>query len=320
MSIIVKQYTFSPGAVIIASEHNDNYDTIYSDYNGGITDSNISNLAAINNSKINLASISQNITFTGTLDLSGATLTAQTTFADLVATTADINGGTIDGVTMTGSTIAGTTGIDLGSDATGDIYYRNSSGDLTRLPKGTSGQYLQIGASIPAWANVTSAGSSFVASSTFSAQDPLSITQAVAADEVFKIVIDCVVNSSAYKPYLRFNSDSSGTNYMWATKVVANSTETTGNSTAANEIQLLDGTDVFETGTTLHIEILITSRNTDTQVTYDVSAFDLSTPQIIKSRGAGSYNAAVMSSIQILDSDANATLSGRYYVSKLTTS
>lgn len=34
--------------------------------------------------------------------------------------------------------------LTLGSDATGDIYYRNSGGALTRLPIGTSGQILQV--------------------------------------------------------------------------------------------------------------------------------------------------------------------------------
>ena len=46
-----------------------------------------------------------------------------------------------------------------GSDATGDIYYRNASGFLARLAKGTAGHYLKQGSSIPEWAAV-SGGSS----------------------------------------------------------------------------------------------------------------------------------------------------------------
>lgn len=42
--------------------------------------------------------------------------------------------------------------INVGSDATGDTYYRNSSGYLTRLPAGTNGYVLTMGASVPAWA------------------------------------------------------------------------------------------------------------------------------------------------------------------------
>ena len=52
MAIIVKPYTFSAGAVIVAAEHNDNYNTIYNDYNGNITNANLSGSAAIADSKL----------------------------------------------------------------------------------------------------------------------------------------------------------------------------------------------------------------------------------------------------------------------------
>ena len=42
----------------------------------------------------------------------------------------------------------------LGSDATGDMWYRNSSGFFTRLPIGTAGQHL-IGGTIPHWSDTT---------------------------------------------------------------------------------------------------------------------------------------------------------------------
>lgn len=47
----------------------------------------------------------------------------------------------IGGVTMT-----------LGSDGTGDIYYRNSSGILTRLGVGSNGQVLTLASGLPSWA------------------------------------------------------------------------------------------------------------------------------------------------------------------------
>lgn len=61
MSTIVKPFTFSAGATIVASEHNSNFDTLYSDYNGNITNVNISASAAIAASKLNLATIAQNM-------------------------------------------------------------------------------------------------------------------------------------------------------------------------------------------------------------------------------------------------------------------
>ena len=43
--------------------------------------------------------------------------------------------------------------VDFGSDATADMFYRNSSGDFARLPKGTAGQVLKMnsGATAPEW-------------------------------------------------------------------------------------------------------------------------------------------------------------------------
>jgi len=59
----------------------------------------------------------------------------------------------------TGATLGGVTP-SLGSDATGDLYYRNSGGVLTRLPIGTSKQTLHVVGGIPAWRDTTASGSS----------------------------------------------------------------------------------------------------------------------------------------------------------------
>lgn len=52
------------------------------------------------------------------------------------------------------------TKIDLGSDATGDIYYRNASGNLTRLPIGTEGQVIKATSGLPSYQNESGGGSS----------------------------------------------------------------------------------------------------------------------------------------------------------------
>lgn len=54
-------------------------------------------------------------------------------------------------------TTAGYVRFDLGSDATGDIYYRDASGNLARLPIGTSSQVLGSTGTVPAW--TTTSGS-----------------------------------------------------------------------------------------------------------------------------------------------------------------
>lgn len=159
MATIVKPFTFSAGATIIASDHNSNFDTIYSDYNGNITNANISGSASIANAKLNLASISQAITLAGNLTLTGAANDfSAATISDLgTVTTADINGGTLDGMTLgtSSAVIVDAMTMSLGSPATGDIYFDNGSGVLTKLAKGTDGQFLKIGASIPEWDDVT---------------------------------------------------------------------------------------------------------------------------------------------------------------------
>lgn len=54
-------------------------------------------------------------------------------------------------------TTAGNVSFTLGSDATGDIYYRDASGNLARLPIGTASQVLGSTGTIPAW--TTTSGS-----------------------------------------------------------------------------------------------------------------------------------------------------------------
>ena len=51
-ALISKPNTFSAGAVIIASQFNSNFDTIYNDYNGGIQNVNVASNAAIVDTKL----------------------------------------------------------------------------------------------------------------------------------------------------------------------------------------------------------------------------------------------------------------------------
>ena len=63
--------------------------------------------------------------------------------------------------TLTNKTIASSTDVlggvtlTLGSDATGDIYYRNSGGVLTRLGIGSTGNVLTVSGGLPAWESNT---------------------------------------------------------------------------------------------------------------------------------------------------------------------
>jgi len=86
---------------------------------------------------------------TGTLTLPTATdtLVARGTTDTLTNKTITSSTDVLGGVTMT-----------LGSDATGDIYYR-SGGVLTRLPIGSNGNVLQVNTGLPSWQAGSSAGS-----------------------------------------------------------------------------------------------------------------------------------------------------------------
>ena len=71
MATIAKPNTFSAGAVIVASEHNSNFDTIYNDYNTNITNVNISASAAIADTKL------AQLTTASKVNLSALVITSQ---------------------------------------------------------------------------------------------------------------------------------------------------------------------------------------------------------------------------------------------------
>lgn len=52
MALITKTNTFSAGDTIVASEHNDNFDTIYNEFNGSTDNANIKSGAAIADTKL----------------------------------------------------------------------------------------------------------------------------------------------------------------------------------------------------------------------------------------------------------------------------
>ena len=62
-------------------------------------------------------------------------------------------------LSMTGSGAFGGLALTLGSDATGDMFYRNSSGNFARLGIGTTGQALIVnGSGLPSWTTLAGGG------------------------------------------------------------------------------------------------------------------------------------------------------------------
>jgi hypothetical protein len=106
---------------------------------------------------------------TGTEILTNKTLTSPTINSPTVSSPT-VSNGSFSSPALT------TPSLTLGSDATGDIYYRNSGGALTRLPIGSSNQLLEVAGGVPIWAN---AGSVTNASSTFTAGQAITAGDAV---------------------------------------------------------------------------------------------------------------------------------------------
>ena len=97
---------------------------------------------------------SNSLTFTGTDGTFFGFPGTSDTVVTLAATQSPTN------KTITGSTnVLGNVTMTLGSDATGDLYYRNSGGQLTRLAIGSGSQVLTVSGGLPTWQAGSSAGS-----------------------------------------------------------------------------------------------------------------------------------------------------------------
>lgn len=85
MSIIAKNNDFSDAATISASAINANFDTIYNNYNGGITNANLATNAAIAYSKLTLTGSIQATDIKGSA-VAGTHLTTYSAFATISGT------------------------------------------------------------------------------------------------------------------------------------------------------------------------------------------------------------------------------------------
>lgn len=157
MAIVTKLYTFSSGAVIVAAEHNSNFDTLYNLVNGSIDDANISASANIASSKL------ASITTAG--KVSGAALTSLSSTPSGAGLLPVANLGAIG--TTTPAAGAFTT-LKVGTTNQGDILYDNGT-SLVRLTPGTSGQVLktQGSAANPIWGAGSIDVQSFTSSGTW---------------------------------------------------------------------------------------------------------------------------------------------------------
>jgi len=145
MALVTKPYTFSAGAVIVAAEHNSNFDTIYNDYNGNISNTNIASGAAIADTKLAQITANDKVSLT-------ALVVASETQGDIIY----FNGtdwtrlgvGTAGQALTTGG--AATNPTYAGMTTRGDIEYRNAT-TRARLAVGTANQVVRSDGTDPAW-------------------------------------------------------------------------------------------------------------------------------------------------------------------------
>ena len=109
-------------------------------------------------------------TLSGNSNLSVPTEQAVKTYVDSKTGTNITTIGTVTSGTLGDGAAIGTVTTSLGSDATGDVYYRNAGGKLTRLGIGNADESLTVGGSgIPVWAAASGGYSYETKSASFTA-------------------------------------------------------------------------------------------------------------------------------------------------------
>lgn len=120
--------------------------------NGTSTWSSTWNSGTLGTATINNATIGTPTITNGTINnvvIGTPTITGGTVANSLIGTSL-VSGGTI------ANSIYGTPTLTIGSDATGDLFYRSSSGTLSRLAIGGTGNILTVSSgTLPSWGSIT---------------------------------------------------------------------------------------------------------------------------------------------------------------------
>lgn len=262
-------------------------------------------------------------TFTGAQTVSG-------TWANIgTVTTADINGGTVDG-TAIGASSASTgafSTLKVGTTNQGDILYDNGT-SIVRLTPGTSGQALltQGAAANPIWGG--SGAITLEETATFSAVTTVTISETIGAGDVYEIIFEGALDSggSGVAPFgVRINGDTSGNNYGSISSGIvgtggSNPTVVQYEAPAANQIELDEAstTTIAATNPFL-IHFFVTARASDTQVEWVLTVWPGTSGASSRTTGFGGYDAGTPTSFTLFNISGSTTWTGRYYVYKHST-
>lgn len=185
------------------------------------------------------------VTLTGTDATSFAFPSTSGTIATIAATQTFTN----KTITATSNVLGGVT-MTLGSDATGDMYYRDSGGHLARLGIGTNGQVLGVTAGALAWQAAASAGSITVGSTTIASgttgrilYDNGGTLGEIALGATVANSLGGDVNLSSTGTYFDGPSCAQGTSGTWLATGTVCMTDTV--VAAAYQVKLWDGTTVI---------------------------------------------------------------------------
>ena len=177
-------------------------------------------------------------------------------------------------VTGTLPVTAGGLGNTFSSTAQGSIFYFSSTGVISALSPGTSGQVLrtQGAGANPVWG---SAGTSLAASTSPSAVTATG-DMTIAADNAYLMTFSLINNHASFPMavYIRFNNDGSGSNYVWSRKEteIGDTTpvEKTVADSTANQIVIND--DVEDSGDAGTIQGYILLNTNDPNSSFNVTA------------------------------------------------
>ncbi len=248
-----------------------------------------------------------------TVTAAAGTLTGTTLAATVVTSSLTAVGDLTTGSIGTGFVVKGVT-MTLGSDANYDIYYRNSSGVLTRLANGTTGQLLTA---------TTSNAPSWVAPATNGTVTTVSVVSAngFAGSVANATTTPAITLTTSITGTLQGNGTAISASKVTLTQPASGSTLTIldGKTLIVNKTLTLDGTD----STTMTFpSTSATIARTDAGQTFTgvqtMTSPALTTPAITGlATGSGVASAATASTLA--SRDANANLAANNHLSGFTT-
>lgn len=165
----------------------------------------VATATSINGATITSGTLNGSVTGTNTGD--------QTSIVWITGTVAQFNTAITDGdmatlagsETLTNKTLTSPV-VNVGSDATWDIYYRNVSWILTRLPIGTAWQVLNVSSGIPAWTTSTWWAEWTLLETLSPSSASTSNSSTLSAYDMFKIVFNIAMSTNGVDFRLQVNS------------------------------------------------------------------------------------------------------------------